>query len=125
MCGLPQDTASIFNIFLATLGKTSFRKGNPTSESQPLARSTLGLITQNQFKCLSLLTKSALYLAVMALGSLPFHRVLVTLDNYQRLYITLACLIHASFTSGIFPDKLKLARITVIFKKDSRFDKDS
>ena len=32
----PKDTANIFNIFLANLGKTSYRKGNLSSESQPL-----------------------------------------------------------------------------------------
>ena len=37
----------------------------------------------------------------------------------------LAFLVNDSFTSGNFPDKLKLARITSIFKKGSRFDKDN
>ena len=32
----PKDTANIFSIFLASLGKTSHRNGNPSSESQPL-----------------------------------------------------------------------------------------
>ena len=35
----------------------------------------------------------------------------------------LAFLVDDSFTSGNFPDKLKLARITSIFKKGSRFDR--
>ena len=37
---------------------------------------------------------------------------------------SLAFLVNASFTSGNFPDKLKLAGITPTFKKDWRFDKD-
>ena len=32
----PKDTANILNNFLANVGKTSYRKGNPSSESQPL-----------------------------------------------------------------------------------------
>ena len=32
----PKDTANIFIIFLASLDKTSYRNGNPSSESQPL-----------------------------------------------------------------------------------------
>ena len=32
----PKDTANIFNIFLADLGKTSYRKGNHSGKSQPL-----------------------------------------------------------------------------------------
>ena len=35
----PKDTANIFNNFLANVGKTSYRKGNPSSESQPLVLS--------------------------------------------------------------------------------------
>ena len=47
--------------------------------------------------------------------------------KFIRDYISkpLAFLVNDSFTSGNFPDKLKLARITPIFKKGSRFDKDS
>ena len=37
----------------------------------------------------------------------------------------LAFLVNDSFTSGNFSDKLKLARITSIFKKGSIFDKDN
>ena len=45
-------------------------------------------------------------------------------ENYQRLYIrAFSILVDDSFTSGNFPDKLKLARITFIFKKGSRFDR--
>ena len=32
----PKDTANIFNIFLANLGKISYRKGNHSGKSQPL-----------------------------------------------------------------------------------------
>ena len=31
-----KDTGNILNIFLAIVGKTSYRKGNLSSESQPL-----------------------------------------------------------------------------------------
>ena len=31
----PNDTSNIFNNFLASVGKTSYQKGNPSSESQP------------------------------------------------------------------------------------------
>ena len=32
----PKDTANIFSMSLASLSKTSYRNGNPSSESQPL-----------------------------------------------------------------------------------------
>ena len=32
----PKDIANIFNNFLANVGKTSYRKGNPPRESLPL-----------------------------------------------------------------------------------------
>ena len=49
----------------------------------------------------------------------------VTVLKIIRDYISepLAFLFDDSFTSGNFPDKLKLARITSIFKKGSRFDR--
>ena len=43
----------------------------------------------------------------------------------DRISDPLALLVNNSFTSGNFPDKLKLARILSIFKKSSRFDKDN
>ena len=49
----------------------------------------------------------------------------VTVLKIIRDYISepLAFLVDDSFTSGNFPGKLKLARITSIFKKGSRFDR--
>ena len=54
------------------------------------------------------------------------YSVLVTVLKIIRDFISepLAILVYDSFTSGNFPDNLKLARITSIFKKGSRFDKD-
>ena len=51
----------------------------------------------------------------------------VTILKIIRDYISepLAFLVHDSLTSGNLPDKLKLARITPIFKKGSKFDKDN
>ena len=50
----------------------------------------------------------------------------VTIVKTIRDYISepLAFLVNDSFASGNFPEKLKLARITPVFKKDLRFDKD-
>ena len=44
-----------------------------------------------------------------------------------RDYISepLAFLVNDSLASGYFPEKLELARITPVFKKGSRFDKDN
>ena len=55
------------------------------------------------------------------------YSVPVTILKTIKGYITepLAFSVNDSFTSGNFPDKLKLARITPIFKKGSRFDKDN
>ena len=51
----------------------------------------------------------------------------VTIVKTIRDYISepLAFLVNDSFASGNFPEKLKFARITPVFKKDLRFDKDN
>ena len=51
----------------------------------------------------------------------------VTILKTIRDYISepLAFLVNDSFASGNFPEKLKLARVTPVFKKGSRFDKDN
>ena len=51
----------------------------------------------------------------------------VTILKIIRDYISepLAFLVHDSLSSGNFPNKLKSARITPIFKKGSKFDKDN
>ena len=55
------------------------------------------------------------------------HSVPDTILKTIRDYISesLAFLGNDSLASGNFPEKLKLARITPVFKKDSRFDKDN
>ena len=49
--------------------------------------------------------------------------ILKTIRDY--ICEPLAFLGNDSLASGNFPEKLKLARITPVFKKDSRFDKDN
>lgn len=49
--------------------------------------------------------------------------ILKTIRDYTSE--PLAFLGNDSLASGNFPEKLKLARITPVFKKDSRFDKDN
>ena len=51
----------------------------------------------------------------------------VTILKTIRDYISepLAFLVYETFASGNFPEKLELARITPVFKKGSRFDKDN
>ena len=55
------------------------------------------------------------------------RQVPVTILKTIRDYISepLAFLVDDSFASGSFPEKLKLTRITPVFKKGSRFDKDN
>ena len=55
------------------------------------------------------------------------YRVPVTILKTIRDYISepLSVLVNDSFASGNFPEKLKLARITPVFKKGSRFDEDN
>ena len=55
------------------------------------------------------------------------HSVPDTILKTIRDYISesLAFLGNDSLASGNFPEKLKLARITPVFKKDSRFDEDN
>ena len=55
------------------------------------------------------------------------YSVPVTVLKTIRDYISepLAFLVNDSFASGNLPEKLKLGRVTPVFKKDSRFDKDN
>ena len=55
------------------------------------------------------------------------HSVPVTILKTIRDNISepLACLVNDSFVSGNFPEELKLARITPVFNKGSRFDIDN
>ena len=55
------------------------------------------------------------------------YSVPVTALKAIRDYLSepLAFLVNDSFASGNFPEKLKLARITPVLKKGSRFDKDN
>ena len=55
------------------------------------------------------------------------YSVPVTILKIIRDYISepLAFLVNDSFASGNFPEKLKLARITPVFKKGSRSDIDN
>ena len=55
------------------------------------------------------------------------YSVPVTVLKFIRNYVSepLAFLANDSFTSGSFSDKLKLVRITLIFKTGSRFGKDN
>ena len=60
----PKDTANIFIIFLANLGKASYRKGNLAKVNHSPSFYLIGLITQKIYICicmyLSLHTKSGL-----------------------------------------------------------------
>ena len=72
--------------------------------------------------------KFGLLLVRWMLASLLAHTVylllfLKTIGDYMSE--PLAFLVNDSFVSGNFPEKLKLARITPVFKKGSRFDIDN
>ena len=45
--------------------------------------------------------------------------------HYPCSIICVPFLVNGSFSSSNFPDKVKLTRITSVFKKGSRFDKDN
>ena len=53
----------------------------------------------------------------------PYNVPVTTLKTIRDcISEPLAFLVYDSFVSGNFPEKLKLARITSVFKKGSRFD---
>ena len=54
--------------------------------------------------------------------SVPVTILKTIRDNISE---PLACLVNDSFVSGNFPEELKLARITPVFNKGSRFDIDN
>ena len=91
--------------------------------------STLGVTTQDQF-FLSPVTSHEIWTfigKVDASKSSGPYSVPVTILKTIKNYISepLALLVNDSFASGNFPEKLKLARITPVFKKGLRFDKDN
>ena len=113
----PKDTANMFNNFLANVPQ----------------------VNHSPSFYLRVNYSESIYFSVTSHKNLDFYRLYECqevfrsiqctchyFENYQRLYMKpLAFLINASFTSGNFPDKLKLSRIIPIFKKGSRFDKDN
>ena len=91
--------------------------------------STFGVATQDQF-FLSPVTSHEIWTFIGKMdaskSSGPYS-VPVTILKTIRDHICepLAFLVNNSFASGNFPEKLKLARITPVFKKGSRFDKNN
>ena len=122
----PKDIANIFNNFFANVGKTT-EKGLPRGSHSPsfyLKGNYLGSIF------LSPVTSHEIWTFIGKMdaskSSSPYG-VPVTILKTIRDYISepLAFLVNDSFASGNFPEKLTLARITPVFKKGSRFDKDN
>ena len=120
----PKDIANIFNNFFANIGKTT-EKGIPRGSHSPLFY-LRGNYSRSIF--LSPVTSHEIWILIgqmdVSKSSGPYS-VPVTILKTIRDYISepLAFLVNDSFTSGNFPEKLKLARITPVFKKGSRFDK--
>ena len=118
----PKDTANIFIIFIANLGKASYRKGN------------LAQVNHSPSFYLRVIYAESIYVSVIS------HEIWTLIEVFRSISVPVTILksirdyihqvvstfiVNASFTSGNVPDKSKLARITAIFKTDSRFDKDS
>ena len=57
----------------------------------------------------------------------PYYSILVPLLKILQTHISplISSLINDSFLRGIFPSKLKLAKVTPVFKKGSRQEKDN
>ena len=99
-----------------------FPQGNHTSHS------TLRVTTQDEsFYPVTSHEIWTFIVSTNASKSFGPYRVAVTILKSIRDYISglLTFLVNDSFASGNFPEKLKLARITPIFKRGSTFDKDS
>ena len=122
----PKDIANIFNNFFANIGKTT-EKRIPRGSHSPLFY-LRGNYSRSIF--LSPVTSHEIWIFIgqmdVSKSSGPYS-VPVTILKTIRDFISesLAFLVNDSFTSGNFPEKLKLARITPVFKKGSRFDKDN
>ena len=122
----PNDIADIFNNFFANIGKTT-EKGIPRGSQNPLFY-LRGNYSGSIF--LSPVTSNEIWAFIGKMdaskSSGPYS-VPVTILKIIRDYISepLAFLVNDSFASGNFPEKLKLARITPVFKKGSRSDIDN
>ena len=122
----PKDITNIFNNFFANVGKTT-EKGIPWGSQSP-SFYLRGSYSGSFF--LSPVTSHEIWTFIGKMdaskSSGPYS-VPVTILKTIRDHICepLAFLVNNSFASGNFPEKLKLARITPVFKKGSRFDKNN
>ena len=122
----PKDIANIFNNFFANVGKTA-EKAIPRGSHSPsfyLRGNYSGSIFLSPVTSHEIWTFIGKMDASKSSGP---YCVPVTILKTIRDYISepLAFLVNDSFASGNFPEKLTLARITPVFKKGSRFDKDN
>ena len=120
----PEDITNIFNTFFANVGKTT-EKGIPRGSQSPsfyLRDSYSGSIFLSPVTSHEIWTFIGKMDASKSSGP---YSVPVTILKTIRDHMCepLAFLVNNSFASGNFPEKLKLARITPVFKKGSRFDK--
>ena len=122
----PEDITNIFNNFFANVSKTT-EKGIPRGSQSPsfyLRGSYSGSIFLSPVTSHEIWTFIGKMDASKSSGP---YSVPVTILKTIRDHICepLAFLVNNSFASGNFPEKLKLARITPVFKKGSRFDKNN
>ena len=122
----PKCIANIFNNFFANVGKTT-EKGIPRGSHSPsfyLRGNYSGSIFLSPVTFHEIWTFIGMMDASKSSGP---YSIPVTILKTIRDYISepLAFLVNDSFASGSFPDKLKLARITPVFKKGSRLDIDN
>ena len=122
----PEDITNIFNNFFANVGKTT-EKGIPRGSQSPsfcLRGSYSGSIFLSPVTSHEIWTFIGKMDASKSSGP---YSVPVTILKTIRDHICepLAFLVNNSFASGNFPEKLKLARITPVFMKGSRFDKNN
>lgn len=100
--------ATICNNFLGNLGKTRYRKRNPSSASQQVNYAeSINLSVASHEIWIQFYRQYESKEVFQSIQCTCHH-----FENCQRLYI-IPLAFNASFTSGNFPDKLKLARIKI------------
>ena len=122
----PQDIANIFNKFFVNVGKTT-EKDIPKGDHS-VSFYLRGNYLQSIF--ISPVTPSEVSLIISQMNnnksvgpnSIPIPILKILKDHISK---PLSLIINDSFTTGIFPNKLKIANVTPIFKKGSRVDKNN
>ena len=121
----PADIANSFNKFFVNVGKIT-EQSIPMSNRSPLCYLDGDYPHSFLLTPVSVSEVSTIISGLNSSKSVAPNSILITLLKIlnNELSEILSKLVSDSFESGIFPDKLKIARVAPVFKKGSRSNRD-